>query len=48
MFHDTGVRDIKFQREAILDGDSKYLPDFCNDMALVACWKVNSMDGSKR
>lgn len=43
MFHDAEVRDIKFQREAILDGDSKYLLYFCSVMALVACWEVNSL-----
>lgn len=48
MFHHTGVRDIKFQREAILDGDSKYLLDLCNGMALVAYWEVNLMGASER
>lgn len=48
MFYDTGVQDIKFQREAILDGDLKYLLDLCNGMALVAYWEVNSMGASDR
>lgn len=46
MFHDTGVRDIKLQREVKLDEYLKYLLDFCKNMALVTCLEVNSMDWS--